>query len=225
MRLKAIVAVCALLFLAAAPPARAQSISTVDLAGTWEVFQLATPPDSFTGPAIRSYSGTVTFDSGGLVTAGMLTDNLSHAFTLTGGLAVSAAGVATGALTLDDGSGTGLLEIPGARLLLSKHTIVGASTVLGNPGLFTLVRLRSEQAFSLNDDVANDGDGTGNYTYHEITPSNQAALSSGDSSWTTGSIIFHDDPIGNSQGCTEADLVLADGTIRAQRSNGPTSFG
>jgi len=220
MRFKAIVAACALLALAAfVPSARAQSISTADLAGTWSLFQLATPSVAFSGGDIRSYSGTLTFDVTGAVTTGSLDDDQSNNFPVTGQLAVSAAAVVTGTLTLNGGGG-GPLVVREARLLLSKHTIVGASTILGDPGLFTLVKLEAGQTFSLNDDIANDGDGTGNYTYHEITPSNQGATTAGDASWTTGSVTFHED-----SGCTEADLDLSDGQVRARRTDGAFSFG
>jgi hypothetical protein len=233
MRLKAIVAVCAMLALTAivARPAHAQSISTADLAGTWSVFQLATPAGGFAGSDVRSYSSfngsssdPLTFDGTGTVTGGTLTDDLGNTFPVTGQLSVTAAGIVTGTLTLGGGGG-GPLVVREARMLFSKHTIVGASTILGNPGLFTLVRLESGQTFSLNGDVANDGDGTGNYTYHEITPSNQGAGTPNDASWTTGSIKFHENLVVTTFGCTEADLVLADGTIRAQQTGIPTSFG
>jgi hypothetical protein len=222
MRLKAIAAVCAFLALAAVRPAHAQSISIADLAGTWSVFQLSTPAGNFSATAIRSYSSAgdpLVFDGTGTVTGGTLTDDLDNTFPVTGQLSVTPAGILTGTLTLGGGGG-GSLVVREARLLLSKHTIVGASTVLGSPGLFTLVKRESGQTFNLNGDVANDGDGTGSYTYHEVTPSNQGAATANDASWTTGSIKFHED-----LGCTEADLVLADGTIRAQQTGVPTSFG
>ena len=231
MRLKALVAVCVFLALAAVRPAHAQSISIGDLAGTWSVFQLATPSGAFASSDIRSYSSfngsaidPLTFDGTGTVTAGTLTDDLGSTFPVTGQLSVTAAGIVTGTLTLGGGGG-GSLVVREARLLLSKHTVVGASTVLGSPGLFTLVKLESGQTFSLNGDVADDGDGTGNYTYHEITPSNQGAATANDASWTTGSIKFHENLVVTTFGCTEADLVLADGTIRAQQTGVPTSFG
>jgi hypothetical protein len=227
MRLKAIVVVCALLVLAGIPPAHAQSLSTADLAGTWSVFQLATPSGAFTGPAIRSYGGSVTFDGTGTVTAGTLTDDRPVAYTVTGTLTLTAAGLLQGTLNLDGGlDGSGTLEVRGARILGSKFTIVGAASVLDQAGLFTFVKTDASQTFSLNDDVANDGDGTGNYTYHEITPSDQGLSSAvpGDANWSSGSITFHEDLVGNSLGCTEADLVRADDTIRAQRTGNPTSF-
>jgi len=216
-----ILAVCEMLCLAAAPPARAQSISTADLAGTWSVFQLATPSSGpFTGASVRTYRGTLTFDDTGTVTAGTLTDNQQptpSTFDVTGNLTITPGGVIVNdTLALDDHlGGGGDLDIREARLLVAKHTIVGAATILTSPGLFTFVRLEAAP-FLLNADLAGD------WTYHEITPSNQVplGLSQGDATWARGSITFHDD-----NGCTEADLTLADGTARAQRDSNPQSFG
>lgn len=223
MRLKAIVVVCTVLALAGISPAHAQSISTADLAGTWSVFQLATPSGAFTGPAIRFYSGSVTFDGAGAVTAGTLTDDQLTPYTVTGTLTLTAAGLLQGTLGLDGGvNPSGTLEVRGARALASKFTIVGAASVLGRVGLFTFVKTDPGQTFSLNEDVANDGDGTGNYAYHEITPSDEglSAVTSGDANWSAGSITVHEN-----DGCTAADLRRADGSIRAQLSDGATSFG
>ena len=50
---------------------------------------------------------------------------------------------------------------------------MGAASVLGRVGLFTFVKTDPGQTFGLSEDVANDGDCTGNYAYHEITPSDQ----------------------------------------------------
>lgn len=220
MRLKAIVVVCALLALGAIPPAHAQSLSTADLAGTWSVFQLATPSGAFTGPAIRSYSGSVTFDGTGVVTAGTLIDDQLTPYTVTGTLILTAAGLLQGTLDLDGGvNPSGTLDVRGARALANKFTIVGAASVLGRVGLFTFVKTDPGQTFDLNEDVANDGDGTGNYAYHEIMPSDQG-LTPGDANWSAGSITFHENT-----GCTAADLRRADGSIRAQLSDGATSFG
>ena len=223
MRFKAIVAVCAILVLAVVvPPAHAQSISTADLAGTWSVFQLATPATNVTGGSIRSYSGTLTFADTGLVTAGTLTDDQPRNYTVTGQLTLTATGLLQGTLALDGGlNPSGTLEVRGARALANKFTIVGAASILGQVGLFTFVKADG-QVFSLNEDIANDGDGTGNYAYHEVTPSDQGpgTVASGDASWSTGSITFHEN-----DGCTAADLRRADGSIRAQRSDGATSFG
>ena len=231
MKLRAIVAICALLVLTGLRPAHAQSISTADLAGTWSVFQLATPSTTFTGGDVRSYSGPVTFDAGGTVTAGTLTDDQGAGFTVSGALTVTAAGVVDGTLPLDDGAATPdlMLDVREARLLLNKHTIVGASTILGAPGLFTLVKLEAVP-FTLSGNLAGD------WNYHELTPSNNIAPlppanipavappapAAGDATWVRGSITFHDVP---NPFCTEADLALADGTVRAQRGVDPTSFG
>jgi hypothetical protein len=231
MRLKAIVAVCALLVLVGISHAHAQSISTADLTGTWSVFQLATPASTFTGADVRSYSGTLTFDAG-TVTAGTLTDDQAATFTVSGTLTVTAAGVVDGTLPLDDGLATPdlVLDVREARLLLNKHTIVGASTILGSPGLFTLVKLEAAPIFTLSGNLAGD------WNYHELTPSNNITPAppadvpavvpptpaAGDATWVKGSITFHDAP---NDFCTEADLALADGTVRAQRGGSPTSFG
>jgi hypothetical protein len=216
MRLKAIGLLCALLTLAAVPASHAQSITTADLTGTWSVFQLATPATTFAGADVRSYRGSITV-AAGVVTAGTLTDDQLHIFTVTTGtLTITAAGVVDGTLTLDDGMATpGLtLDIAEARLLLSKHTIVGASTILGHPGLFTLVK-SAGPPFTLTDNLAGD------WNYHEVTPSNQLTVPDhGDATWVKGTITFHDVP---NAFCTEADLTLADGTVRATRA-GPGSF-
>jgi hypothetical protein len=211
---------------ALAAPAQGQSFSTADLAGTWRVFQLATPPGTV-GASIRSYSGQVTFDATGAVTAGTLTDDQAVQYTVTGTLTLTAAGLLQGTLALEDNPNPpGELVVRGARALATKFTIVGAATVLGQAGLFTFVKLDGGQTFSLDGDVANDGDGNGRYAYHEITPSDTATDPQfprgfpGDASWTTGDITFH-----GGGGCTEADLVRADGSVRAQRTADPNSFG
>jgi hypothetical protein len=231
------IAVAALVWLALAlstPAAHAQSFATSDLAGTWRLFQLATPTGNVSQASIRSYSGQVTFAVNGGVTAGSITevstdpntgDPISEDSPLTGGtLTLSAAGVLGGSIELDGGPDT--LDVREARALTTKFTIVGASAIRGQLGLFTLVRLDATQTFSLNDDVANDGDGNGNYAYHEITPIDQGEgalsppASPGEANWSSGSITFHAD-----SGCTEADLMRADGTVRARRSDGLNSFG
>jgi hypothetical protein len=217
------VLVVMVLLLAATSPAQAQSFSTADLAGTWSLFQLSTPATVVTGAAVRSYSGSITFNASGAVTSGTVTDDLLVAHTVTGSLTISAAGLVDGTLSLDGGPGhVGSLDVQGARLLASRFTIAGASIVFDSPGLFTLVKTDGGQTFSLNQDVATDGDGNGNYTYHEITPVDQgvSAAEPGDANWSSGSITFHE-----TDGCTAADLVRADGTVRAQRSDGATSFG
>jgi hypothetical protein len=208
MKRQTIAIVSALLLLVVAASAHAQSISTEDLAGEWSVYQLATPATDITPGSIRAYTGTVTFDGTGTVTSGTVTDDAFNTFTVTGSLTVSAQGLVAGQLTLDDGGGTtGLLDVAEARLLVSKRTIVGASTILDNPGLVTLVKLEAGQTFELNADVAGD------WNYHEITPSNDQV--DGDATWVRGSIRFHEN-----DGCTAADLRLADGTVRASRPPG-----
>jgi hypothetical protein len=209
-----------------AAAAQAQSFGTADLAGTWRIFQLATPAGNVSQASIRSYTGQVTFDATGAVTAGSLTDDQGTVYTVTGALTLAATGLVQGTLDLADGGvPAGSLVVSEARVLATKFTMVGTATVLGQVGLFTFVRLGEGQTFSLNDDVANN-DGDGLYSYHEITPSD-AGLGGveppqfpNDASWSSGSITFHQEG-----GCTEADLMRADGTIRAQRSDGATSFG
>ncbi len=212
----AALAVGVVAMMSARAPAQAQTLSTADLAGTWSVFQLATPATNVTGAAVRSYNGTLTFDEAGLVTAGILTDDLFIVYDVAGTFTLSATGLLDGAVTLDDGvNAPGALDVREARILLNKHTIVGASTVFGNPGLFTFVKLAAGQTFGLNDDLAGD------WTYHEITPSNLLTPNTpGDATWVKGDITFHE-----LNGCTEADLALADGTPRAQRNGDPQSFG
>jgi hypothetical protein len=211
--------------LAAAGPAGAQSFTTADLAGDWRIFQLATPAGNVSQASIRSYTGQVTFDATGAAT-GSLTDDQGTAYTVTGALTLAATGLVQGTLDLADGGvPAGSLVVSEARVLATKFTMVGTATVLGQVGLFTFVRLGEGQTFSLNDDVANN-DGDGLYSYHEITPSDAGAggvqppLFPNDAGWSSGSITFHQEG-----GCTEADLTRADGTIRAQRSDGATSFG
>jgi hypothetical protein len=223
------------LALAALSPAQAQSFTTPDLNGTWRLFQLATPLGNVSQDSIRSYSGDVTFNDAGEVTAGSLTetttdpatgDAVTTVFPLTGGtVTLSAAGVFGGSITL--AGGPDALEVREARALATKFTIVGASTIREQTGLFTLVRTDGVQTFSLEQDVANDGDGDGQYNYHEITPSDAGNGSPtpptfpGDASWSTGTITFH-----QAGGCTEADLMRADGTVRAARTGAdPNSFG
>ena len=210
-----IAALVLLVVLAALAPAHAQTLSTSDLAGTWSVFQLATPGTNVTGPGVRSYSGTLTFDDAGVVTAGILNDP-PVVYGVTGALTLTPAGILDGTLTLDDGAGNiDELDVREARILLDKHTIVGASTVFGNPGLFTFVKVAASQTFLIDEDLAGD------WTYHEITPSNLLTPGTpGDATWVKGDITFHE-----ANGCTEADLTLADGTPRAQRDGNPQSFG
>ena len=209
-----VLALALVVALTLATPARAQGpISAADLTGTWAVTQIATPTDPFAPTAVRSYSGTVTL-SAGVATGGALTDDLGDPFTVTGGtLTVTSGGVVGGTLTLNGGT----LEVAEARLLLSRHAIVGVSTILANPGFFTMVRREPGQPFTIPADLAAD------WHYHELTPSNAVPplppASAGDATWVKGTITFHQLPDAPN-GCSEADLLLADGTVRAQRVPG-----
>lgn len=222
----ALVAVVLLPAIAAAQNSSA-TFSTADLAGRWFVSQVVTPTTSFVGDDIRAYNGRLVFDASGAIVPSAdpadntLADDLTE-FDVSGSLTVSPEGLVAGTLTLTESFGSGetrLLVVREARLLVNKHTMVGAATIErdggGTPatdtGLFTFVRLTG-QVFTFAGDL--DGD----WHYHEITPTNQAR--SGNADWTRGTITFH--AVG---GCTEADLFFSDGSVRAQRSNGPTSFG
>jgi hypothetical protein len=216
------IAVVALLALLLAPPAQAQTFSAADLEGTWEVFQLATPRGTLTGADVRTYRGQVTFDATGVVTgASPVGDNIGGAYLASGNFSVSAGGVVGGSLILtstDPGGVSGVLTVREARLLANRHTIVGAATVFDQVGLFTLAKREDGQTFGLADIGGVD---SADWNYHELTPSNvgSTAFANG-AAWVNGSITFH-----GSNGCSEADLVLADGTIRAQRTDGVFAFG
>jgi hypothetical protein len=214
--------------LAVAAPARAASVSTADLEGTWSLFQIGTPKTSVSAADVRTFSSAcptctpIAFDATGAVTAGVVTDDLGTFYNVSGSLALSPAGLLSGTLTLDDTvNAPGMLIVREGRILVNKHTIVGAAEVFGDVGLFTFVKLEAGAAgsFTLATDLAGD------WNYHEITPSNNIprttpGAAQGDASYTRGTITFHGD-----SGCTEADLVLADGTVRATRTADPTSFG
>ena len=212
-------------------PAQTQTLSTADLAGTWSLFQIATPKSGVTAAGVRTFSSAcptctpITFDATGLVTDGIVTDDLGTFYTVSGSVALSPAGLVSGALTLDDGvNPPGTLTIQEARILVTKHTLVGTAKVAVGAdavGLFTLVKLETGAAgtFTFAGDLAGD------WNYHEITPSNHIARTTpgaaqDDASWVRGTITFH-----GQSGCTEADLTLADGTVRAARGTNPTSFG
>ena len=227
-----IAAIMALLALTLASPAQAQTFSNANLEGTWEVFQLATPRTTVSGDQIRTYRGQVTFDANGvLVGINPIADNDpdpvngANAFLATGNFSVSGGGVVTGTLNLtntDPGRAGGTLAVREARLLTNRHTIVGASTVtVGTPavGLFTFAKREDGQTFGTADI---GGSTTADWNYHELTPSNSGnqAVTDG-AAWVNGLITFHGD-----SGCSEADLVLADGTVRSQtRGTGDFSFG
>ena len=212
----------ATLGLSLAAPAHAQSFSTTDLAGTWAFVQLATPAGAFGNTSIRSYSGTVTFDVDGVGSPGgdpfNLIDDQSQTHTITSGsLTVAVDGQAQGAFAFNDDPDLTDFVVSGARMLTDKHTIVGTATILGQIGLFNLVKLETP---SLVADVAGD------WNYHEVTPSS-AALG-GDAGWSSGTLRFHDPTDigtpGTFQLCTEANLVRSDGTNRSV-FNGNGSFG
>jgi len=204
--------------LGAAAPAHAQSFSTSTLAGTWQLFHLTTPPGVGNGGAIRTYRGQVTFDAtGALSGANAVVDDQANFFNANGSFSVSLVGVVTGKLTLAgvDPAPTGDLTLREARLLVDRHTLVGTAGVFGQVGLFTLVKLEDTQAFGLADI---GGSVSRDWSYSELTPANDLAPFSSPA-WVTGSITFH-----GSNGCSEADLVLPDGTIRSRKSDGPFTF-
>jgi hypothetical protein len=214
--------VMALLALALASPVHAQSFSTADLAGSWAFFQLATPTTSFNGngSSIVSFNGVLTFDSAGNAGGTLSGGGLSGAGISSGSFSVAVDGSVQGAFSCcDDPDGD--FVSTGARMLTNKHTIVGTATIFGQVGFFNLVKLEGGQTFDVTD-VA--GDTQLDWSYHELTPSNDLTRtgtdSTGDAAWVNGSITFH-----NSGGCTEADLTLPDGTIRARRADGSTSYG
>jgi hypothetical protein len=195
----------------------AQPLSTADLADAWQVTYVATPTTPFTGLDLRAYKGTVTFNAAGAASGTIVADEFTPgalAFTVTGSLALTGQGLVTGTLVL-----TGLdarsLEVAEARILVNRHTIVGAATLTRpgatDTGLITLVRL-TDQFFERQADLVGD------WNFHEITPSSN--LNGGDADWTRGSITFHQN------GCSSADLFLSDGTVREQRDPADlTSFG
>jgi hypothetical protein len=216
----------ALLLPALAAAQNSSTFTTADLAGRWFLSQVVTPTGTFTGNDIRGYSGNLNFAVTGTLAPGgdPLDNNLVDGetdFDVSGTLTVSAQGLLTGTLTLVEtfaGGETRTLVVREARLLVNRHTVVGAARVARNggaavdTGLFTMVR-RTAQAFTFEDDL------DGNWRYHEINPTNEARGEQAD--WTRGTITFHADG-----GCTEADLFFSDGSVRAQRDPAdPTSFG
>jgi hypothetical protein len=217
--------VCAALCLMDVSRVHAQSFSATDLEGTWEVFQLATPKATVSGSGIVTYRGEVTFDASGVVTGvNVLADNQSRSYLLSGNLSVSTAGVVGGTLTLtntDPGSTSGSLTVREARLLASRHTIIGAANVLGLVGLVTFAKRQDGQTFDVSDIGGLD---TADWSYHELTPSNAGTGADADAAWVNGLITFHG--TNANPGCSEADLVLSDGTVRSQtRNTGVFSFG
>jgi hypothetical protein len=168
--------VLALLFVLLLPlGAAAQPLATADLADTWRVTYLAVPTGPFTASALHTYKGDVTFDASGVASGTLITDEFSAGaltFTVTGSLALSAQGVATGTLTLT-GTDARSLVVEEARILVNRHTIVGAVTLhrpgATDTGLVTLLRL-TDQTFSRINDLA------ATWNYHEITPSKRSRL-------------------------------------------------
>jgi hypothetical protein len=158
----------------------------------------------------------------------VLTENQSgntYLILIGANVSISTAGVVTGSLPLSKISGTGpssgAIALREARLLDNRHTILGAAGLFGQVGLFTLSKLEPAQTFGLTDIGGNTSvnpDATANWSYHELTPSNDlsaAAASADGAAWVTGVITFH-----GIDGCSQADLVLSDGTIRAQSTDG-----
>jgi hypothetical protein len=166
------------------------------------VFQLATPAANVSTVTTRSYAGTLTFDTTGAVTGGDLTERRGVLYTVSGSLALGPDGVVAGALGLDPGTSgaPGTLQVAEARMLANKHTIVGAATVLGDVGLFTLVKLEADQSFA-RADVAGD------WNYHEVTTITPAVAD--EATWSSGTITFHLE-----DGCTDAALVFPGNVTR-----------
>jgi hypothetical protein len=213
----------AALGLSLAAPAHAQSFSTGDLQGTWAFVQLATPAGAFGNASVRSYIGQVTFDGNGVGSPGgdpfNLIDDQSQTYSITSGsLTLGADGQAQGAFAFNGDPDLTDFVVSGARMLTDKHTIVGTATILGQIGLFNLVKLEPSQTF-LPDDLAAD------WHYAELTPINDLARTApgseaGDAAWVTGSITFH------ASGCTDAALALSDTTVRAEvTTDGTNPFG
>jgi hypothetical protein len=225
----AIAMVMALLALTLASPAQAQTFSNADLEGTWAVFQLTTPRTGVTGDQIRTYRGLVTFDSTGALTGVnvLADDNVvdPNSYLASGNFSVSFGGVVTGTLLLTNtvqGGPSGTFAVREARLLTNRHTIVGASTVLNQIGLFTFAKQEDAQTFGV---VDIGGNTTRDWNYHELTPSNafNSTFAEG-AAWVNGVITFHG--LDGNAGCSEADLVLSDGTVRSQtRGTGDFGFG
>jgi hypothetical protein len=217
--------VIALLALTLASPSHAQTFSSANLEGIWDVFQISTPHGPLGGGDIKTYTGQVEFDANGVVVGdGSIIVNdqdVDAVYLVSGNFSVSAGAVVTGRLALVNIAGpSGALVVREARLLTTRHTIVGASDLFDQTGLFTLAKRVEGQAFGIADIGGTD---TLDWNYHELTPSNQAVLEG--AAWVNGVITFHGDAI--NPGCSVADLVLSDGTIRARRTDGDgiRSFG
>jgi len=197
---------------------RAQALSTADLADDWRVTFVASPTFAFTSTAVRTYEGDVTFSAAGAASGTLTLGDLAPGtvmYTVSGSAALSAHGLVTGSLTLT-GPDARSLVIPEARLLGNRHTIVGVATLNRGMGM------RDTGFITLvrltDQTFSRIGDLAATWNYHETTPSN--ALKTGDADWIQGKIDFHGD------GCTVATLFFSDGSIRAQPvPNNPTSFG
>jgi hypothetical protein len=198
----------------------AQPLSTADLAGEWSVTYVSTPTTAFTAASVRGYQGPVTFTAAGAASGTLIADVFTAGeltFTVSGALALSGQGVATGTLTLAGLDGR-FLAVNEARILANKHTIVGVATLqrpggIQETGLITLVRLVSDQTFTRAEDFV------ASWNYHELIPSNPGS-NDGDADWTRGSVTFHPN------GCSVAELFFADGTQReAQDPGNLASFG
>jgi hypothetical protein len=192
----------------------------------WRVFQLTAPMGPLTGANVSSYSGQVEFDANGLIVgdSGVITKNEGDAPPIyqvtSGNFSVSTGGVVTGKLTLSFSGPSTTLDVREARLLANRFTIVGASKLAGQVGLFTFAKQAADgQTFSTTDLGGTD---TADWNYHELTPANAGTTSGDGVAWVNGSITFHG---GDTIACSEADLVLSDGTIRSQRVDGPFAFG
>ena len=195
--------------------AHAQAISAADLAGDWFFSHVTSPTTAFTGGSIRSYRGTLTFTGLGAA-SGTLIDDLAATFTVSGTLTLTAQGLLDGTLTLS-GVETRTFDVREGRILADRFTIVGVATVTRtaapttSTGLFTLARLTT-QTFSRAGDLVAD------WHYHELNPSN--TVLGGNADWSEGTVTFH------TNGCSSADLVFSDGTIREQFDpDNLTSFG
>src|SRR5262245_39225058 len=215
------VIVLALLALTLASPSHAQTFSSADLEGVWDVFQISTPRGPLSGGDIKTYTGQVEFDANGVVVGDgsviVIDGNQDPdaVYLVSGNFSVSAGAVVTGRLALVNLAGNGsALVVRGARLLTTRHTIVGASDLFDQTGLFTFAKRVEGQTFGIADIGGTD---TLDWNYHELTPSNAGSIPEV-AAWVNGGITFHGDAI--NPGCSVADLVLSDGTIRARRTDG-----
>ena len=219
--------VLALLALTPASPSHAQTFSSANLEGVWDVFQISTPRGPLSGGDIKTHTGQVEFDANGVVVGDgsiiVSEQDPDAVYLVSGNFSVSAGAVVTGRLTLVNLAGPGgVLVVREARLLATRHTIVGASDLFNQTGLFTFAKRVEGQTFGIADIGGTD---TLDWNYHELTPSNARTAVVEGAAWVNGVITFHGDAI--NPGCSVADLVLSDGTIRARRTDGDgiTSFG